>query len=123
MEQDYFTCKIVHQIMRKGNKSAALKLFRAALFILKKIMGFQPYFMFKRVAFGMRQLFKVNTLTIRQTRVLFKPNILRPHNQVSYGVNNIMSCMRDVRDTEKLKTPNAIAIILLNSFIYTSIKL
>ncbi len=77
--KDYFIGKIVTKLMKAGGKARAFIIFKNALFRLKRLLGFQPFFFSKHISFRMRQLFKVQTKTIRERNVTYLPLLLRPH--------------------------------------------
>jgi len=115
--KDYFINKIINKIMRSGNKYLALSVFRKALFFLKKKIGFQPFFFFKNLSFSMRQIFKVQKSIIRQIKITYLPLILKPHNQVTYGINHIIKSASQLVIDEKKAMSDALCIVLLNCFI------
>ncbi len=117
--KDYFIGKIVTKLMKAGGKARAFIIFKNALFRLKRLLGFQPFFFSKHISFRMRQLFKVQTKTIRERNVTYLPLLLRPHNQVNYGINHVIKCAHQVASTDKKTMPDALCVVLLNCFITT----
>lgn len=117
---DYFTLKLLSRIMRAGKKAVAMRILIKALFALKKMFGFQPFFSFKHVAFSMRQLFKIYTVTLRKTRTIHTPAMLSPHNQISYGIGHVLACADIIQSTNKVGMDVGLATALANCFIYRS---
>jgi ribosomal protein S7 len=115
--KDYFVNKLITKIMRSGHKMIALSILKKALFHLKQVFGFQPFFFFKHVAFRMRQLFKVQKTTIRNIKNIYLPLFLKPHNQVSYGINHIMKCAREIAEEEHKTMSDASCVVLSNCFV------
>jgi ribosomal protein S7 len=114
--KDYLVYKVVNKLMRAGHKNKAFLLFRRALSTLKNILGFQPFFFFKHITFSMRQLFKVNTTTVRDS-VTYLPAMLSAHNQVTYGIGHLIVCARALAVEDKLAISYGLCIVLLNCFI------
>lgn len=117
--KDYFVCKLINKLMRKGKKAVALSVIKHSFFLLKRKLGFQPFFYFKHIIFQMRQLFKVQKTVLRQVNVTYFPLLLKPSNQLNYGINHIVKGADQLVRDEKLKISDAISIILLNCFVYT----
>lgn len=115
--KDYFLNKLITKLMRHGRKWISLKCVRQALWLLKKILGFQPFFFFKHISFRMRQLFKIQKTTIRKTKIIHLPLLLKSHNQVTYGINHLLSCAKQLCKSEKKNISEALCIILLNCFV------
>lgn len=120
--RDYFINKIVTKIMRNGKKEVSFFLFRMSLFFLKSFFGFQPFFFFKHIAFGLRQLFTIQTKLIRKIKLYTLPLLLSPVNQLNYGINHIIKCSRQLVKDEKLHFSYAFFVILLNCFLYSRFK-
>jgi ribosomal protein S7 len=116
--KDYFLFKLINKLMKKGAKSAAIKVVRKSFFLLKQLLGFQPFFLFKHIAFQMRQLFKIQHTVIRSSLNIYYPLFLKPYNQISYGINHIVSGALQLKSEEKLVFPLALCIVLLNCFVY-----
>jgi len=114
--KDYFTHKVVNKIMRAGHKRTAYAIWRTALYKLKKVLGFQPFFIFKHITFSMRQLFKINTVSVRN-KVSYSPMLLEAHTQVSYGIEHLIAFARQLSVTDKITFADCICVVLLNSFI------
>jgi ribosomal protein S7 len=119
--KDYFVYKIINKLMTAGHKHKALFVLKCALLRLKEILGFQPFFFFKHITFRMRQLFKVNTRVIR-SKVTYYPVVLRAHNQVTYGISHLIKSSRQLCKEERHAMHDALSIILLNSFISSSVS-
>jgi ribosomal protein S7 len=121
--KDYFLYKLLNKLMRNGNKYIALSILRQSLFILKQYIGFQPFFLFKHVSFRMRQLYKIEKKTVRrrnmdkESKVYYRPLSLMPHNQIAYGINNLIICAKQLVRDEKQHMSKALSIVFLNSFI------
>lgn len=115
--RDYFIYKLVNKLMYNGEKLIALHILRSSLLMLKNIIGFQPFFLFKHICFKMRQLFKIQKKVIRQSKTFYLPLLLKPHNQVTYGINHIIKCSKQLSLEEKKPIHICLCIILLNSFI------
>lgn len=115
--RDYFINKIITKIMRNGKKELSFFIFRKALFFLKSFFGFQPFFMFKHVAFKMRQLFTIQTKLIRKSRLYTLPLLLTPGNQITYGINHLIKCARQVVLDEHTTFSVALYIVFLNCFV------
>ena len=119
---DYVIIKLICRLMRHGRKFLAFKILIRALMELKRIFGFQPFFSFKHYALGMRQLFKTYKVTIRGTKIIQTPAILQAHNQVTYGLNNLICCKNDIKRSERIKTHVALSIVFANTFASTYIS-
>lgn len=109
--------------MRNGKKDISFFIFRKCLYLLKYFFGFQPFFFFKHIAFKMRQLFKIQTKLIRKTRLFTLPLLLSPHNQITYGINHIIRCARQVVSDEKVEFHVGLYIVFINCFIRLNDKL
>ena len=118
---DYMIVKLICRLTRHGRKSIASRIFINALRELKHVIGFQPFFAFKDISFGMRQLFKIYKVTIRKTKVIHTPAILKQHNQISYGLNNLLLGARQIHKSEHAKMHVALAVMLCNCFIRSHI--
>jgi ribosomal protein S7 len=116
--RDYFVSKIVTKLMRRGRKDLALKTLKGALFLLKQLLGFQPFFFFKQIAFNMRQLFKIRKVLLRQTKSTYYPMLLKPHNQVTYGINHLIRSSKDIVLFEKRTMKESLCYVLFNCFIH-----
>jgi ribosomal protein S7 len=114
--RDYFVRKLINKLMHDGERRKALLTAKAALWSLKKIFGFQPFFFFKHVAFRMRQLFKVDKTVIRQ-KVTYAPRTLRAHNQVTYGINHLVQSARLLSADERTHIAAAMGVVPANSFV------
>jgi ribosomal protein S7 len=125
--KDYFIYKILNKLMVDGNKYVAIAILRASLLQLKNYLGFQPFFIFKHVSFRMRQLFKVQKTIVgykdRESKEYYMPFLLKPHNQITYGINHLVACAKQIALEEHMPMPNAMSIVLLNSFVYTTTSL
>lgn len=117
--RDYFINKIITKIMHHGKKELSIFIFRKALFLLKNFFGFQPFFLFKHVAFKMRQLFTIQTKLIRKTRLYTLPLLLTPSNQITYGINHVIKCAKQVLAEEHTTFSVALFIVFLNCFVRT----
>lgn len=117
---DFFVYKIINKLMFHGKKSVALSLFRKSLSYLKSFLGFQPFFFFKHISFKMRQLFKIQKTLIRQSKSIYLPLLLKPHNQIIYGMNHLISCAKQLSLEEHLDISYSLSIVWLNSFISLS---
>lgn len=117
--RDYFINKIITKIMHNGKKELSLYIFRKTLFMLKNFFGFQPFFLFKHVAFKMRQLFTIQTKLIRKTRLYTLPLLLTPGNQITYGINHLIKCAKQVVVDEHTTFSVALYIVFLNCFVRT----
>lgn len=114
--KDYFVYKLVSCIMQAGNKRKAWRIFLKAMQLLKKSVGFQPFFLFKHIVFRMRQIFKLNTVTIRN-KVTYWPVFLPANKQMAYGISHLVYCADRLRKDEQLSMADALHIVLLNCFI------
>lgn len=102
--------------MRKGKKELSFFLFRNCLFQLKTFFGFQPFFVFKHVSFKMRQLFTIQTKLIRKAKLYTLPLLLTPGNQITYGINHLIKCAKQIVVEEHTTFSVALSIVLLNTF-------
>lgn len=117
MYKDYFIHKIINKIMCDGKKEQSFFIFRTSLFYLKVFLGYQPFFLFKHVAFRMRQLFTIQTKLIRKTKLYSMPLLLTPKNQITYGINHLLKCSRLLSLDEKITFSQSLYLVLLNCFI------
>jgi ribosomal protein S7 len=117
---DYFVYKLVNLIMKAGNKQRAILIVKEALKYLKQVLGFQPFFFFKHIAFRMRQIFKINTRVIR-SKITYSPVFLRAHHQVTYGVGHIIKSAHQLCRTENKPMSLSLCIIFLNCFISNTV--
>ena len=115
--RDYFVSKIITKLMRRGLKGLAFNVFEDALFLLKKLIGFQPFFFFKHIAFNMRQIFKVRKVLLRQTKTSYYPMLLKPHNQVTYGINHLIKSSNELVSFENLNIKSSLCLVLFNCFV------
>ena len=113
--KDYFMQKIVNKLMVDGKKQKAICIFVESLMLLKTSIGFQPFFLFKHVAFKLRQIFKINTIVVR-SQTIYSPVFLKSNKQVAYGVTNLISCAMKLRKDEHLTMAYALNVVLLNCF-------
>lgn len=114
--KDYFMYQIVSKLMKDGNKQRAIRIFRKSLILLKISIGFQPFFIFKHIAFKLRQIFKINT-TITRSKTIYLPVFLKANKQVAYGVSNLISRATKLRYDEHVTMPHALNAVWLNSFL------
>ena len=103
--------------MRRGRKGLAFNVLAGALFLLKKLLGFQPFFFFKHIAFNMRQVFKIRKVLLRQTKNIYYPMLLKPHNQVTYGINHLIKSSKELVLFEKKTMKESLCIVLFNCFL------
>jgi ribosomal protein S7 len=103
--------------MVRGRKLLALNVLKGALFLLKKLLGFQPFFFFKHIAFNMRQIFKIRKVLLRQTKVTYYPMLLKPHNQVTYGINHLIKCSKELVLFDNKTMMESVCIVLFNCFL------
>lgn len=115
--RDYFVSKMITKLMRRGRKGLAFNVLAGALFLLKKLLGFQPFFFFKHIAFNMRQLFKIRKVLLRQTKSIYYPMLLKPHNQVTYGINHLIKSSNELVLFEKKTMKESLCIVLFNCFL------
>ena len=115
--RDYFVSKLITKLMSRGRKELALKVLKGALFLLKQLLGFQPFFFFKQIAFNMRQLFKVRKVLLRQTKATYYPMLLKPHNQVTYGINHLIRSSKELVLFENRTMKESLCIVLFNCFL------
>jgi ribosomal protein S7 len=118
--RDYFVYKIINKLMSDGKKWLASHVSRQALIATKQAIGFQPFFLFKHISYSMRQLFKIQKTIVRQQKEYYLPLLLKPHNQVTYGINHLILCAKQLAREDKISIANAPSIVFLNSFISVS---
>jgi len=113
--KDYFTWKVVNRFMSDGKKLRSITTVHLALYYMKRTVGFQPFSYFKNVVFGMRQLFKLRSVTVRG-KTTYIPHVLAPHNQIGYGVNHVIYGTEQIlMGGAKLTLPGSSCVVLLNS--------
>jgi ribosomal protein S7 len=118
--KDYFVYKVVNNIMLAGNKQNAFRILRSSLSLLKKSLGFQPFFIFKHIVFKMRQIFKLNTVTVRQ-KVTYWPVFLHANKQLAYGIRQLVSNAYKLATEEHIEMHAALHIVFLNCFLKASL--
>lgn len=116
--KDYFMCKLINKLMIGGNKQKALRIFLNSLRLLKTSVGFQPFFIFKHIAFKLRQIFKLNTTVVR-SKVIYLPIFIPASKQVAYGVSHLIYCALQLKKEERVSTAYALYVVLLNCFFKT----
>jgi ribosomal protein S7 len=119
--RDYFMHKLVNKLMRHGKKAVSYRVLWCTLQRIKYVFGFQPFFIFKHIVFGMRQLFKISKTVIRNRRVIYSPIVLKPHNQVTYGINHVIASAVQLVSDERIKMPAALCIVLSSCFLESAV--
>jgi ribosomal protein S7 len=115
--KDYYIRKFINKLMYHGDKRKALRVLLSALYALKMKLGFQPFFSFRHIVFAQRQLFKIYSVTKRDT-VVYKPAMLHRHQQIGYGINHLIRSAKALSTGTTLGFPSCLCVILLNCFIY-----
>lgn len=111
---DPFIVKFINKLMRKGKKKLSIIIFRNVLLILKKKIGFQPFFILKNIAFQSRQLFRLRRIVFKKRKkVSYKPFFLKSHNQVAYSINHIIKCAKSLNN---ITFYESLSVVLLNCF-------